>query len=59
MEVWVEIKKRGCEQKCGSIATVYAGGPRHNDWAGYYCESCSKALQFNVWCRYPDGLEAK
>lgn len=46
---------RVCEQGCGSIATVYAGGLSANDWAGYYCENCIP-LGFSVWNKYPNGI---
>lgn len=40
---------RPCEQKCGEPATVYAGGRKANDWAGYYCTNCQTALNFIVF----------
>jgi hypothetical protein len=38
-----------CEQRCESLATVYAGGNFNNDWAGYYCDTCCEALGFTVF----------
>jgi len=42
---------RKCDQGCGEVATVYAGGRGAGDWAGYYCEPCQKALRFEIWDR--------
>lgn len=44
-----------CEQSCGAIATVYAGGSSANDWAGYYCENCVPS-GFSVWDKHPNGI---
>lgn len=44
--------KRDCEQKCGNLATAYAGGRSANDWAGYYCDTCTERLGFQVFDRY-------
>lgn len=41
-------ERRLCEQGCGRIATVYAGGPFAGDWAGYYCVDCVPH-GFSVW----------
>lgn len=41
-----------CEQQCGANATVYAGGPKAGDWAGFYCEPCVDALKFIVFDRH-------
>ena len=40
---------RKCEQQCGAYADVYAGGRGANDWAGYYCDRCRRALNFIVF----------
>lgn len=41
-----------CEQQCGAKATVYAGGTKAGDWAGFYCELCVDALKFIVFDRH-------
>jgi len=37
-----------CEQECGQLAVVYAVDPHPGGWGGRYCESCAKALRFQV-----------
>lgn len=49
--------KKGCNQNCGKIATVYAGGKYAGDYAGFFCEPCAKAVGFDVWERHPEGVE--
>lgn len=52
--------ERRCEQQCGAPATVYGGGPKAGDWAGWYCEPCIKALKFRIWDRVtPEQTEAE
>lgn len=46
---------RLCEQNCGKIATVYAGGNNANDWAGSYCVDCVPK-GFTVWQFHPNGF---
>ena len=48
---------RKCDQGCGEVATVYAGGRGAGDWAGFYCEPCQKALRFEVWDIHPEGVK--
>jgi hypothetical protein len=46
-----------CGQKCGKTATVYAMDRLPGGWAGYYCEPCAKALNFQITDRF--NTEAK
>lgn len=41
-------QQRFCEQNCGQLAEVYAGGTGAGDWAGHYCQRCQQALGFAV-----------
>jgi hypothetical protein len=41
-----------CGQKCGKTATVYAMDRLPGGWAGYYCEPCAKALNFQITDRF-------
>ena len=45
------ITERRCEQRCGAPATVYGGGRKAGDWAGWYCEPCITKLGFQIWDR--------
>lgn len=43
---------RACEQRCGSVATVFAIDPCPNGWGGHYCQPCADSLKFQVIDRY-------
>jgi hypothetical protein len=48
---------RKCEQECDDMAVVYAGDRNHNGWAGYYCADCAIWLDFQVFDKFPKGVE--
>ncbi len=48
-----------CEQQCGETADCYAGGKGSGDWAGYYCYTCQRALNFTIFDDYTTTKETQ